>query len=206
MQNSSPIHRRLLSLQTGATRRRLREGKEWEMRRAVLLCLTVTGATLILASGIALAAVVQCVAGAATCVGTQQDDQITGTDDRDEVYAEGGNDRVDGYADDDVLYGDGDLPNDGNDRLYGDDGDDYLDGFGGNDRLYGDDDRDTIYAVELPPNPGIDYVRGGSGSDEIYAGDGFKDTIRCDTGVSDDVWYDNGIDVVAADCENLHPQ
>jgi hypothetical protein len=88
------------------------------MRRAVL-SLTVIGALLLLASGIALAAVVQCVPGAATCVGTQQDDQITGTNDRDEVYAEGGNDFVSGAADDDVLYGDGDLPNDGNDTLEG---------------------------------------------------------------------------------------
>jgi Ca2+-binding RTX toxin-like protein len=177
------------------------------MRRAVLLCLTVMGVTLILASGIALAAVIQCTAGAASCSGTVQDDQITGTDDIDEVYAKGGNDRVDGYDDDDVLYGDGEGGTDGNDRLYGDDGDDYLDGFGGNDRLYGDRDRDTIYAVDNTLfNPGIDYVRGGSGNDEIYAGDGFEDTIRCDSGTSDDVWYDNGIDVVAADCENLHPQ
>jgi Ca2+-binding RTX toxin-like protein len=164
------------------------------MRRAVLW-LTVTGAMLILASGIALAAVVQCVAGAPDCADTVQDDQITGTNDRDVVYARGGNDRVVGYDDDDDLYGDGEGGNDGNDRLYG---------FGGNDRLEGDRGRDTIYAVEDPFVPGIDSVRGGSNNDEIFAVDAVKDTIRCDEVSSDDVWYDSN-DVVAADCENLHP-
>jgi hypothetical protein len=173
------------------------------MRRAVLW-LTVTGAMLILASGIALAAVVQCVAGA-PCEGTDQDDQITGTNDTDVVYAYGGNDFVKGYDGHDVLYGDGEIGNDGNDRLEGGWGNDLLDGSGGYDRLYGDRGRDTIYAVENPFMPGIDYVRGGWDSDEIFAVDGVKDTIRCDLGVSDDVWYD-AQDVIAdpGDCENLH--
>jgi hypothetical protein len=76
------------------------------MRRAVLLCLTVMGVTLILASGIALAAVVQCVPGQ-SCLGTTASDEITGTDGsdsifafsgRDDVFAQGGSDRVRGVA------------------------------------------------------------------------------------------------------------
>jgi hypothetical protein len=76
------------------------------MRRAVLLWLTVMEVTLILTSGIALAAVVQCVPGQ-LCLGTSSSDQITGTDGsdninafsgRDDVLAQGGSDRVRGVA------------------------------------------------------------------------------------------------------------
>jgi len=212
--DSSGIHRRLLRLQAGATRRGLREGKEWKMRRAVL-GLTVMGALLFLVSGIALAATIMCSPGATTCQGTPQDDYITGTagvdniyanSGNDTVYAEPGDDYVRGGSGRDELVGDAEL-SPGNDRIYGDSGDDVLSGENGSDYLNGGRDDDTIYALRaLGTNlEGRDTIRGGTGDDVIYANDGVVDNIDCGTG-TDEVTYDSGIDVVAADCEDLFPQ
>jgi Ca2+-binding RTX toxin-like protein len=110
------------------------------MRRVILL-LTVIGATLIVASGVALAAVVQCVPGATSCDGTDQADQISGTNGPDQVFARDGSDTVEGLDDADLLLG-----GDGNDDVLGDDGDDLVEGGSGEDLLEGGDDEDEIDA------------------------------------------------------------
>ena len=51
---------------------------------------------------------------------------------------------------------------------------------------------------------GKDTVLGGTGDDTIYAHDGIVDTIDCSDGF-DEVDYDSGIDVVAANCERRSP-
>jgi Ca2+-binding RTX toxin-like protein len=162
----------------------LREGKEGKMRRAVLLWLTVMGALVLLASGIALAAVVNCVPGV-PCMGTDQADQITGTSGPDEIFAEGGDDTVRAGAGNDGITGDGDLAaNDGEDTIFAGPGDDEFGAFGRSDTL-----------------------RGGSGNDTIHAAlDGVKDDINCGKGSSDRVDFDSGIDVVAANCEIQMPR
>ena len=153
------------------------------MRRAVLLWLTVMGVTLILASGIALAAVVQCVPGQ-QCNGTDQADQITGTGGPDMIFAEGGDDTVKAGTGNDQITGDGDFGgNDGEDTIFGGPGDDEFGAFGRSDTL-----------------------EGGSGNDTIHAAmDGVKDDIDCGRGSSDRVDFDRGIDAVSR-CEIQMPR
>ena len=166
-----------------------------------------------LAAGAALAAVVTCVPGATTCSGTTQDDHITGTNgvDRinagygnDEVYAQGGADYASGGPGQDQLIGDSEVDSlAGNDRIYGNSGDDVLTGEARSDYLDGGNHDDTIYAQGTYLE-GKDTVFGGTGDDTIYAHDGIKDTIDCSDGF-DEVDYDSGIDVVAANCERRTP-
>jgi hypothetical protein len=167
-----------------------------------------------LAAGVALAAVVSCVPGATTCSGTTQDDHITGTNGvdniyasygNDEVYAKSGADIVKGGPGQDSLVGDDENPSTGNDRLYGNGGDDLLSGELGSDYLNGGGQDDTIYAQGSEfwgSNPeGKDTVLGETGDDTIDAHDGFVDSIDCGDGF-DEVIYDSGTDVVAANCED----
>ena len=76
-------------------------------------------------------------------------------------------------------------------------GSDLLKGDGGNDDIWADQDKSSS-------NPGEDTVEGGKGNDTIHIDDGFKDTIDCGPG-TDEVWFDQNIDKVAANCEKQHP-
>jgi Ca2+-binding RTX toxin-like protein len=169
------------------------------MRRAVLL-LTAMGAMLILASGIALAAVVNCVPGV-PCVGTQSSDRITGTDGpddidakglSDDVFAGGGADFVDGGNGRDVIYGDGDsVALAADDAIFGGDRDDELIGYGGADELFGENGDDIINASERAlGQPAVaDFINCGSGFDQVI--------------------FDNGIDLFSGpvpNCESLQPR
>jgi Ca2+-binding RTX toxin-like protein len=93
---------------------------------------------------------------------------------KDTVFADGGNDIIDGSlskGSDNRLYGgDGndELYAGKNDRLFGEAGDDILDasqGKGGN-RLYGGDGQDTLFAGAN------DLISGGDGNDSLFAGKG----------------------------------
>jgi glycerophosphoryl diester phosphodiesterase len=93
---------------------------------------------------------------------------------KDTVFADGGNDIIDGSlskGSDNRLYGgDGmdELYAGKNDRLFGKAGDDILDasqGKGGN-RLYGGDGQDTLFAGAN------DLISGGDGNDILFAGKG----------------------------------
>jgi Ca2+-binding RTX toxin-like protein len=88
------------------------------MRRTALVVVTMASA-LLLASGVALAATINCVVGV-TCLGTEGDDTIIGTDQSDPF-----------------MFG-----HDGNDLLRGRDGADRLEGGMGNDTLNGGRGRD----------------------------------------------------------------
>ena len=85
------------------------------MRRAVLL-LAVIAFTIVVASGVALAA---------TITGTADDETLIGTSYADTIRARGGDDVVRGLR--------------GADRIYGGNGRDVLYGGYGNDRLYSED-------------------------------------------------------------------
>jgi Ca2+-binding RTX toxin-like protein len=178
--------------------------KEWTMRttrRAVRL-LTVMGATLILASGIALAADVNCVPGV-RCVGTNDTDWITGTngpDDidangrSDDVFAGGGADKVSGGNGKDVIHGDGDsVALAADDRIRGDDDDDELIGYGGADNLSGGNGDDHINA-----------------SERALGQPAVADFIDCGRG-DDIVIFDNAIDIFVGpnpglNCEEIQPR
>ena len=66
-------------------------------------------------------------------------------------------------------------------------------------------DHDYIDAQEYgSPNRGIDEVSGGGGNDTINVWDGVRVFISCGGGI-DTVYFDVGIDEVAANCENQNP-
>ncbi len=114
----------------------------------------VTMATLLMASGVALALnVIQCKGGWDACYGTSKSDQMKGTAKVD-VLA--------GRAANDFLYGYG-----GEDHLFGDDGNDELAGGGGPDELYGKDGSDG-----LAGGSGPDSLYGENGNDRLVGGDG----------------------------------
>jgi len=150
----------------------------------VLLASTVL--TVLLASGVAWAATVDCANGSDLfCRGTDGPDTIYGTDGRDLVKAGGGTDKVYGRAGAD---GDGEL----NAGLEGGDGDDDLFGDRGTDRLFGGRGGDFITGEThnfVGSAPG-DLLAGGPGNDFFRARDGQKDRVYCGTGV-DEVFADD---------------
>ena len=112
--------------------------------------------------------------GSKVVTGTSQDDSSLVPTLKDTVFADGGNDIIDGSTakgSDNRLYG-----GDGNDelygglrdRLFGEAGDDILDasqGKGGN-RLYGGTGNDKLFAGTN------DFLYGGDGNDTLFAGNG----------------------------------
>ena len=191
-------------------------GGAWFRRLALVLSTVV--AAMLLASGVALAANVACVAGASQCLGTGKNDAITGTDNLagdvidaragdDVVKAADGSDTVLGRAGDDELHGDGvgDAANDQGDSLQGGGGADELWGDNGDDALVGGGGPDIIHADfgDTLQERGFETAFGGRGNDTIRAADGLEDHIGCGDG-TDEVYYDAQKDVVGADCEIKH--
>lgn len=186
------------------------------MRKAVLL-LAVMATSLLLASGVALAATTIICSEqdswfeTGECFGTPEDDIIYGTKFFEDIFALAGSDIVYARGADDFVFGDDitvppDDPateQDGDDELYGSSGPDVLIASGGSDLYNGGGDADEIYAYEDSLNEGEDTVVGGGGRDYIEAQDGVKDTINCGKGY-DVVYYDEGIDVVSRNCNEQH--
>jgi len=174
--------------------------------------IVAVGALLVaLVAGVAYAATVDCQANT-PCVGTDEPDKLIGTGKQDEMYGLQDDDRLLGYRGADTMYGD-DLANDpgsdatsedGDDELFANNGEDLLFGFGGGDTLRGGGRADFIVTEELSLNPGADTVRGDGGRDQIFALDGSLDTIDCGDNV-DTVFFDEGLDLVADNCEVLNP-
>ena len=163
--------------------------------RKMVLVLAVILATLLGASGVALAENITCNL-IPPCYGTSEGDEIyssemtTGTVVNDTVYALGGNDGV--YT----LEGD--------DTVEGGKGNDHLEASGGGDTVEGGKGNDTIYASFGDPGGGTEYSYGGIGDDTIVAdGDGNVDIINCGPG-TDTVYYDPTLDTVKG-CEVKNP-
>lgn len=114
--------------------------------------------------------------------GTVKSDRIVGTNKRDVIYAQDGNDRVRARAGNDTVYG-----GSGRDRLEGNSGKDVLEGGSSNDTLIG--------------NGGADDLDGGSGNDRIEARDGVRDVVYCGSG-TDTVIADRK-DRILDDCERV---
>jgi Ca2+-binding RTX toxin-like protein len=119
------------------------------MRRSALLLTSLVLAVL-LASGVAWAATINCRASADRCYGTNGSDTINGSGVRDIIYG-------------DALYG---TTIDRADIIYGNGGADKISGGAGADDVYGNDDKDVIYG-----NDGKDTLRGNEDDDEFFGGD-----------------------------------
>jgi uncharacterized repeat protein (TIGR01451 family) len=112
----------------------------------------------------------------ATILGTEGDDQLTGTAKKDVFVALGGNDVILGLGGDDLVCGAA-----GNDTVKGAAGNDAIRGGGGNDVLKGGDGNDALRGGggldRLGGGAGADNLRGGAGSDRCKGGPG-RDTEK----------------------------
>jgi hypothetical protein len=178
--------------------------------KRILVAMTLMGAALVMAAGVGWAATVNCQIGV-DCEGTEEPDHLIGTNKADFMNAKQDHDLLVGFRRADEMVGDNpqrggaDTLTDGDDELIGYRGPDTLIGFGGSDFLRGGRGDDLIEATEQSDNPGEDTVRGSRGQDFILAEDGFKDTIFCGRGVKEEVFFDEGLDVVADNCELQNP-
>jgi Ca2+-binding RTX toxin-like protein len=152
-------------------------------------------------------------AGGDTMYGRAGFDIILGDRGNDKMYGGPGGDVMRGERGVDRIYG-GDGDDDlqatishGREGIIGDNdyGDDYLHGGRGHDLLGGTSDDDSNYVQR-----GVDRFYGDEGNDDIRvqgnaaAGDSAKDIVYCGPG-TDEVWFDEGVDVVNDTCEIKHP-
>jgi Ca2+-binding RTX toxin-like protein len=126
-------------------------------------------------------------------------DVLYGFGGADLLYGAAGDDRIYGGAGNDTLYG-----GDDNDRVHGDAGDDEIHGGSGNDRLNGGADNDIITGGDgddkLNGGTGDDYLFGDAGADQIVGGAG-EDSL--DGGAGDDVIYGGaGVDHINGGDDN----
>jgi Ca2+-binding RTX toxin-like protein len=109
----------------------------------------------------------ECAGEVATIVGTNGDDSLVGTPNRDVIQALDGDDTVTGLG--------------GNDLICGGEGDDELSGGAGRDRLIGDEDDDSLFGGrdrdELDGANGADELTGGRGDDTLAGGTGQDDLV-----------------------------
>jgi Ca2+-binding RTX toxin-like protein len=89
-------------------------------------------------------------------------DYVYGTNNDDDLFGTDGSEIIYGFNGDDWLYGYGSY-----DALYGGSGDDWLWAGDGNDALYGGNDDDHLFGGE-----GDDDLEGGAGADHLSGGDG----------------------------------
>src|SRR5215203_38909 len=143
--------------------------KEGLAMKRIMVAMMLMGAALVLAAGVAWAATVNCQVQA-SCEGTDEPDELIGTNKPDFMNAKQDDDLLVGFMRADEMYGDNPQPA-GDDTTT--DGDDELIGYRG---------RDTLFGFG-----GSDYLRGGRGDD-------------------DEVFFDEGLDVVADNCELQKPR
>jgi Ca2+-binding RTX toxin-like protein len=148
----------------------------------VMKVLALGALILVLSAGTALAA---------TLVGTEGDDNISGSGVADQIFTLEGNDTVDGMG--------------GNDEIYGNENNDFLIGAEGSDTVYGNTGNDAIDLASFDIPGDRDEGYGGKGNDTIGARDSNFDLVNCGAGGSDVVFFDKGIDSVAANCETRNP-
>ena len=177
------------------------------MKMRATLLLSTMATALLMASGVALAQTISCSAQNA-CIGTEQADTMTGTNNSDlhlyggggadSIYGKGGSDHIDGGA--------------GKDLIHGGDGRDYLAGGRGiaspdvsNDYVYGGRGKDRIWGGHA--DGGTDHIYGGEGDDVIKADvllterSLTEEKIDCGAG-ENEVWFDVGdVTDVVKNCE-----
>ena len=153
--------------------------------------------------------------------GSEEDDNLIGSDDLEQIYGFGGDDTIDAVGGNDTIDGgDGsdrilgsstgndslfggngnDIINSGNgiDILNGGSGNDSLTSASGNDSLLGGNGNDTLSsgmdADTLNGGRGQDFLRGNSGNDVLLGGGGF-DTLEGNSG-RDTLLGDSGNDTI----------
>ena len=197
----------------------LRKGED-RMRRVILL-LTVMAATLVLASGLALAVNKVGTNGPDTLRGTNGDDKLVGKGGNDDIFGLGGSDNLLGGEGKDWVLGgnerrplggdknlaggpgnDGVLGGLGSDDLTGDSGNDFADGGPGADDISGGDGNDYLLDGEFRGGA-TDRLSGGDGNDVLdpFNKPAKRDLLTCGSGF-DRVLADTK-DVVAPDCERV---
>jgi Ca2+-binding RTX toxin-like protein len=130
--------------------------------RRTLLLLSTMMLALLLACGVALAANITCQGG--SCVGTEENDRITGSLLDDQIQALGGRDHVQARPGDDEVYGDA-----GGDDITGGVGGDYLVGGRGPDEIGGGPgtpEGDPIFGFAC--TVGLAYI---AGEQHLWGGD-----------------------------------
>jgi Ca2+-binding RTX toxin-like protein len=190
------------------------------MRRVIHL-LAAMAATLVVASGLALAVNKVGTNGPDTLKGTDKTDNLSGRGGNDDIFGFGGRDNLlGGPGKDNVLGGNENRPQQGDknlaggpssDRvlgglgsvnLAGDSGNDYLDGGFGADNISGGDG--TEYLADGEFQGGLtDYLNGGDGTDLLDAINNptHRDVLKCGGGF--DYVFADTQDVVALDCEKV---
>jgi hypothetical protein len=173
---------------------------------------------------------ISCSSQSNPCIGTDDDDEMTGDSDTNSMHGKkgddtmnggGGNDGILGYEGDDTIdagtENDQVQGNEGDDTIDGAEGDDSLSGNQGNDIITGGDGKDGIGGDDgndkLKGGLGADYIIGGPGNDSIWHNaedqasepDGSKDIIDCGEGI-DEVWINEGEGDVASSCETVNGQ
>lgn len=133
------------------------------MRRIVML-LAVMGATLLLGSGMAMAATLFGTTANDTINGTNARDQIFGLQGADTLFGSGGNDEVRGGA--------------GQDKVNGGVGNDVLSGGKNSDVLIGGPGRDFLNSRGQGDNDATDSVSCGTGFDTVAAD--LRDAVSSD--------------------------
>ena len=113
-------------------------------------------------------------------LGTDANDDITGSASHDHMIGGDGSDTISGQDGNDLIEGNAGIDSlvggKGNDVLLGGDDNDYLGGNTGDDTLLGGDGADNLYG-----EAGNDRLDGGSGDDNVNGGTG-DDTIVADAG------------------------
>ena len=181
------------------------------MRRVILL-LTVMAATLLVASGVALAV---------NKIGTDGPDRLRGTNGDDNLLGRGGNDRLFSLAGDDTLLGgqgkdlvwggrivgrccdDNDYAG-GDKNLVGGSGKDNVQGGKDSDNIVGGRGNDYLFEGAEPGDAKIDHISAGAGNDVVWVLNWSpvgKDVLSCGSGF-DRVLADR-TDVIADDCERV---
>ena len=108
-----------------------------------------------------------CQGRPATCVGTEGDDLLWGTEDDEVIMALAGDDAIHGDEGDDVI-----CAGPGDDAVHGARGEDFIFGEEGNDLLFGAQGKDSLYGGDgdrdvLWGGPGLDYLDGGPGDRDV---------------------------------------
>lgn len=158
------------------------------MRRLGLL-LTVMAATLVVASGVALAI---------TKIGTNGPDTLMGTNGSDELFGRGGTDWINGRGGNDVIEGGPGDDNPLTSRAIGN-----LDGGPGADVISGGAGDDDLWDGPSPGDSAVDILDGGEGNDFLGAANrpAARDIVSC--GAGRDLAYVDRKDIVGDDCERI---
>ena len=129
---------------------------------------------------------IRCTADTQPCMGTDEEDQISGGSQPDTIYGLRANDDIAGQF--------------GNDTLYGDEGSDAIGGSFGDDAQFGGEGPDELR--DFVGND-VDLLVGGPGNDGAVTKDGDGlDTIKCGKGKKDRAVVDRG-DTVSKSCESI---